>query len=256
MERHQQRNAIGTGAAPAEPDAHSSLSWEGAVNAHHVAGGLYRMGRSEWLTPAGWQQMQDDGVRTVLDLRNPGERSRRPTDPELPEGWEPRIAVVNCPTEDQTNAEFMAQVGAYLSDPAYYAANVRLFPDRIADVFRHVGAAAERGAVVIHCSAGRDRTGLIVSLALQLAGRTDLIEEQYAVALRGINAWHAVSSVKHPYESHLEPAELARILDAKLGRLREFLDAMDVEALLRRPGGDPAAGLGDAEIEAVRRLLG
>ncbi|WP_344882575.1 tyrosine-protein phosphatase [Zhihengliuella alba] len=234
---------------------HSSLPWDGAVNAHHVAGGLYRMRRSEWLSPAGWRQMRDHGVRTVVDLRNPGERSRRPTDPVLPEGWEPGITVVNCPTEDQSNEEFMAQVGAYLSDPAYYAANLRLFPDRIVDVFRHLAAAGEHGAVVIHCSAGRDRTGLIVSLALQLAGRTDLIEEQYAAALHGINAWHAVSPVKHPYESHLEPAELAPILDAKLGRLREFLDATDVEALLRRPGGDTAAGLDDAEIDAVRRLL-
>ncbi|HET6269771.1 MAG TPA: protein-tyrosine-phosphatase, partial [Arthrobacter sp.] len=32
------------------------MAWDGAVNAWHVAGEVYRMGRREWLTEAGWQQ--------------------------------------------------------------------------------------------------------------------------------------------------------------------------------------------------------
>ena len=50
------------------------VSWDGAVNAWRVAGSVYRMGRREWLTAAGWQEAYRDGVRTVIDLRNPGER--------------------------------------------------------------------------------------------------------------------------------------------------------------------------------------
>ena len=38
------------------------MDWDGAVNAWHVAGGIYRMGRREWLTEAGWQQAYDDGA--------------------------------------------------------------------------------------------------------------------------------------------------------------------------------------------------
>ena len=55
--------------------------WDGAVNAWHVAGAVFRMGRREWLTEAGWQQAYDGGIRTVVDLRNPEERRRRDTDP-------------------------------------------------------------------------------------------------------------------------------------------------------------------------------
>ncbi|MDN6332146.1 MAG: protein-tyrosine-phosphatase, partial [Micrococcaceae bacterium] len=31
----------------------NEVNWEGAVNARRVAGRLYRMGRSEWLTERG-----------------------------------------------------------------------------------------------------------------------------------------------------------------------------------------------------------
>ena len=71
------------------------LDWDGAVNGWHVAGGVYRMGRREWLTEAGWQNAFDDGVRTVVDLRNSREARRRDTDPAVADAsWS---GVRSCP---------------------------------------------------------------------------------------------------------------------------------------------------------------
>ena len=205
------------------------------MNARHLAGDIYRMGRSEWVTEAGWQQAYDDGVRTVIDLRNPGERQRRATDPVVSEQALARFAVVHCPTEDPDNAEFRRICGPYLSHPRLYADNLRLFPALIASVFRAIAGA--QGSIIVHCSAGRDRTGLIATLLLRLAGADNgCIVRHYEMGMRGINEWRGVSQIPHPYERHLAEDELAALLSDRLSSLREFADGLEVEAFLLRNG--------------------
>ena len=201
------------------------------------------MGRSEWLTTAGWEQAYADGVRTVIDLRNPTERNRRPTDPTIDEAVRAGIAIINAPTEEPGHPEFEQVAVPYMNHPRLYPANVEYFPDRIAEIFRRIAAA--EGSIVLHCSAGRDRTGLVVSMLLQLAGRQDLLESQYEAALRGINEWHRVSPVKHPYESHIGEQELAEHLAERVAALDEFVGSLDVEAFLL------AHGLTQAEIDSI-----
>lgn len=227
------------------------VNWDGAVNARHVAGRLYRMGRSEWLTERGWRQAYVDGLRTVIDLRNQDERRRRPTDPSVGADALEGITVLHCPTEDQSHEGFMAAAASadtpYLSDPRYYPANLDHFPSLVAGVFRALATA--RGSVVVHCSAGRDRTGMIISMALALVGRQDLIAGQYDAGARGINAWHRISPVKHPYERHLSDEELEPVLAGRQQALAEFIDGIDVETFLLQQG------LTGSEIDSVRELL-
>ncbi|MFW6188771.1 MAG: tyrosine-protein phosphatase, partial [Actinomycetota bacterium] len=136
----------------------------------------------------------------------------------------------------------------YLNHPRGYRDYLRLFPGHVAEAVRAVATA--EGAVVVHCSAGRDRTGVLALLLLGLAGasRERLLAEDEAAA-RGINEWHRVSPVPHPVERHHPEPELAAVLAGRRAALEELLAELDAEGYLL------AAGVPAAELAALRRRL-
>jgi protein tyrosine phosphatase (PTP) superfamily phosphohydrolase (DUF442 family) len=218
------------------------------VNAWLVAGSVYRMGRREWVTEAGWQDAYRDGIRTIIDLRNPGERQRRPSDPEVGDALA-AFDVVLAPTEDPEHPEFKALCDPYLNDPAHYAANARLFPDRLATVFKAVAAAP--GGVVIHCSAGRDRSGMIAAMLQDLAGASDAeIVASYQAAMRSINERHRTMWPPHPHERYLDEETLAPLLESRGDRVLNFVRELNTRNFLLRNG------VTEAELEAVLAALG
>jgi hypothetical protein len=226
-----------------------AVGWDGAVNAWHVAGGVYRMGRREWLTEAGWQQAYDGGIRTVVDLRNDDERQRRETDPPVGPAVLAAFDVVLAPTEDPGNSEFRAICGPYLNNPASYADNARLFPDKLAGVFKAVAAA--QGGVVIHCSAGRDRSGMVAAMLQDLAGDTDeAIVLGYQRSMRGINEYRRLAAAPHPHERYVPDEVLLPLLEYRGGSLLQFVRSLKTGEYLRRHG------VADTELAAILHKLG
>lgn len=219
------------------------------MNAWRVAGDVYRMGRHEWVTESGWQQMYDDGVRTVIDLRASRERRQRDTDPEVPDEVKARIDVVHCPTEDPDHRDFSELFGPYLQDPAQYADYLELFAEKIAAVFKAI--AASPGKVVVHCSAGRDRSGVIALLLQRLAGVGDEeIVRGYELAARGINERHRTHGAPHAHDPYLAEEDLEAMLTKRRKSLSAFLASLDAAGFLA------ANGVSGQELADVRAKLG
>lgn len=169
----------------------------GAVNARDVgglptvdgrrtrSGILFRSDNLQSLTPADVVHLVDElGLRTVLDLRTATEveaegpgplRSRSEVAHHhldlIPLGFEGRAAVSRAIPDEGAPAHAMDHFYAdYLSDaPAAIATALRVIADPAS------------GAILVHCAAGKDRTGVIVAIALSLVGvRRDDVVADYA----------------------------------------------------------------------------
>ncbi|GAB2654623.1 tyrosine-protein phosphatase [Saccharopolyspora gloriosae] len=156
--------------------ANRNLFWDGAFNTRDLGGtttadgrvirrgALVRSATPEYLTETGWAQLRDHGIRTVIDLTG-GEDGHPDLAPRPPELTTTTIRM--DPTED---TEFWAYWGRGLhGTPLYFRPFLDRHPQRAVEVVRAFARAPE-GGVLVHCHAGRDRTGIAVLLLLLIAG--------------------------------------------------------------------------------------
>ncbi len=241
--------------------------WDGAFNLRDLGGlplrtggqtptgRVYRSGRPETLTDAGWAALRAAGVTTVIDLRNSPERQRRDTDPVVSADHRRGLNFVHAPTEDPDDPEFMRVVGPWLDHPRGYADNLRMYPGKIAAVFITIADAP--GPVLVHCAGGRDRTGLVSAMLLRLADAdTGAIADDYAAAFREASRRHArdLPAVPLPGQGgYVEPkfgdVEIEERIADRVAVLREWIEGLDVRAYLTR------AGVSDSRIDAVTARL-
>lgn len=237
----------------------STPQWEGAINVRDlgglpVAGGgrvahgqLFRSGRPETMTTAGWVQLRADGVSTVIDLRNDDERGRRSSDAVVDDEALDGLHRLVRPTEDPGHVDFKQLCWPYLNTPKYYADNLRLWPERFVRIVHDV-ATAPPGGVLVHCSGGRDRTGLVVMLLLQLIGVPhEDIADDYELGVRAANERFRV--INHPVERYRTPEHLDAWVTETRGHLLRTLADLDAADYLLR------AGLAPEDLDALRVRL-
>jgi protein-tyrosine phosphatase len=165
------------------------LAWERCYNTRDLGGLPTVDGReTRWravirsdylnrLTETGQQALLDYGVKTVIDLRAPQEVAREPAITIL-DGEQP-IDYYNLPLE-----KYYPHVGALIqqakSRAEVYCIILDHYPDAVGEIMRAI-AKARPGGIVIHCHAGKDRTGIVVALLLRLIGvPAEIIATDYA----------------------------------------------------------------------------
>jgi protein-tyrosine phosphatase len=159
-----------------------TLAWEGCLNVRDLGGhptedgGVTRFGvvvRADSvraLTEAGWRALVDYGIGTIVDLRQHSELAADPP-LELP------VELVHVPLFPEPGSahwDAIAAVAADEDDPiaekqAVYLECLERFRSETAAALAAVARASD-GGVVVHCQAGKDRTGLVSALVLRLAG--------------------------------------------------------------------------------------
>jgi protein tyrosine/serine phosphatase len=142
------------------------------------------------------------GVRTVIDLRRPAEVATMGRVPEWTRVvW--RHNHLEHPLWDHSTYTAEVGVARWLSDRY-----LELAHHGRADIARVVGMLTddENGPTVVHCVAGKDRTGLVAALTLELLGVPDeQIAADYALTERSAPAFTQWVRTAFPDEDHRNP---------------------------------------------------
>jgi protein-tyrosine phosphatase len=134
---------------------------------------LYRSATLGALTERGVGQLAELGIKTIVDLRSSGELKLRPTrDLSMA-----AITIVHAPVVEYDGSPVSAR--AFLGFAHRYRELLVLGGNAYRRLFETI--ADSDGALLFHCSAGKDRTGVAAALLLLLAGVSDdEIIEDYA----------------------------------------------------------------------------
>lgn len=240
------------------------LVWDGCANIRDLGGhatedggttafgAVVRADSVRRLSESGWAQLTRYGIATIVDLRFRDELEADPP-AEVP------VDVVHVPVlRDPASSHWQeiqaiseAAPDAAAATTAVYLELLERFSEGFAGAVAAVARARE-GGVLVHCMAGKDRTGLVSALLLRLVG----------VSVADVAADYALS------ERNLAPLNAAWIAEAAEERERErrrrmaATPAAAMEAVLAeldRRGGAVGylrdAGVPDADLERVRTRL-
>jgi protein-tyrosine phosphatase len=209
-------------------------------------GALLRSASLRYCTPSDISHLVDEfGLRLVLDLRTQRERDRYLSPAAFADAGVETVALSFIPEEGRELPETEDDV-----DPLVhiYLGYLRDRSDNVVAAVRRLAAA---GPTLVHCAAGKDRTGVLVALVLDAVGvERDAVVADYALSGERIEAlfrrWTAESGEPMPADltPHLPRAEaMAAVL--------EHLDAEHDGAA----GWLRAHGLEEESLDLLRKRL-
>ena len=189
-------------------------------------------------------------IRTIMDLRSTAEQAARPD--RVPEG----VRFCSCPMmREQGSGEQPGSASAFLQSlKVGYLAMIRDGAPLVGSAVNAVLDGLEQGAVVFHCTAGKDRTGVLAAVLLLLLGVSEEditadYEVSYTYNARGVN--RAVAQVPQ-LKPYLEQAGEDSVLHSNPKNIRAVLDELNAGTI---SGWLKAAGVSPERQSRLRRIL-
>jgi protein-tyrosine phosphatase len=234
-----------------EEQAARYLGWDTCYNAREVGGYPTEDGRRTRrrtlvrsddlyrLTPKGQAALREYGVRTVIDLRLAHELERDPNPFAARQGPDDVPRYLNMPLHDPAST---AAIEAAASTQDEYIVIVENNKEFVGAAIKAVASSLQDGAVLVHCHGGKDRTGIVVALLLELvAVPREIIAEDYALSEACLEpsfaAWLEEQSqaqgrpVERPHWMFSPPEKMISTLDylgREYGGVEGYLEAAGV----------------------------
>jgi protein-tyrosine phosphatase len=186
------------------------------------------------LTPESVRALVDYGVRSVIDLRWPRELERRPS---VFQGGVHGVRYTNVSILDGSEQAWSARTPDVTKEWWSCAVLDHSGPD-VARVLRAV-ADAPQGAVLLHCAAGKDRTGAMAALLLAAADVEPAeIAEDYAISTEYIRDAYLAAHPPQDRDAVLEdvrcpPEQVYNMLDhlqERYGGVRGYMESVGLDA--------------------------
>ena len=222
---------------------------------------LVRADNLQGLTAADVTRLLDElGVRTVVDLRSTGEVHLEGPTPLAGRVAHHHLTLIPEAPGEPDSAEVERAVPAFADRSArrgdgptdmtgYYLGYLQDRPAHVAQALR-VLADPTSGTTVVHCAAGKDRTGTVVALALSLAGvRREAVVADYVASAERIDRVLARLQASASYGADLAGRTVDDVRPVA-GSMERFLDEVD-----RRYGGPHGLAMSiGVDEETVARL--
>ncbi len=239
------------------PTTDRTIALEIAFNVRHIGGysgdagktgsHLVRAGSLHRLTGDSVDRLESLGVRAIVDFRSDRELEQNPT----PAGVAARMPVTHAPVFSGD----ASPAGMGNEFPGFAVIYERFLREgmRAYRTFAEVIIATE-GAVLFHCSAGKDRTGVASALLLDLAGVDDgTIVADYAETSRHLEPEMA-TWLARMMERQIPEAVATRLLSSDPEAMEQTLGV-----LRERWGGAAgyfeAAGLRAGQVDELRARI-
>ncbi|KAI5796287.1 protein-tyrosine phosphatase-like protein [Peziza echinospora] len=223
---------------------------------------IYRSAEPSRITPEGKIIIQELGIRKMYDLRSEAELGRLGDMAKVieVEGVE-RVFAPVIRNEDYSPQALAKRYEQYMTGnlQSAYRSIIKSSATSYRQIFRHL-LQPSPPPILIHCTAGKDRTGILVALVLLLAGVPDgTIAREYELTAKGlvevkemiIN--YLMKDEKSMAGGGRERAE--NMLSSRSNTMIQFLDILrsefgGVEGYLK-----DICGFSDEEVERLREAV-
>lgn len=214
---------------------------------------VFRSGALELMSDADYAWLRDSiGVRTILDLRHADEVAMRAGGHRLDDRVVSHSIFPESVRQEDLIAELNGLYGPGIS-PGRYLHYLDIGGQRLADAFRLFASEANY-PFLVHCTAGKDRTGVLLGMLMDVLGASDEdIAHEYALSEAAID--RLIAYLKSSgREIQGTEAELRARLATPPEKMAGFI------VLMRQKWGSSEAffarhGVSDAEIAGARELL-